>query len=65
MRVVSSASRSSGGAVNAVGFDADLVRRYDVNGPRYTSYPTANLFSERFTAASYAEALQRLHDLLP
>ncbi len=23
---------------------ADLLRRFDVNGPRYTSYPTANLF---------------------
>ena len=27
-------------------FDPDLIRAYDVNGPRYTSYPTANLFSE-------------------
>ena len=27
-------------------FDPDLIRAYDVNGPRYTSYPTANLFAE-------------------
>ena len=28
-------------------FDPDLVRRYDVTGPRYTSYPTAPQFTER------------------
>ena len=26
---------------SAVIFDADLIRRYDSRGPRYTSYPTA------------------------
>ncbi len=41
-------------------FEADLVRRYDVNGPRYTSYPTANLFSESFQASSLEDALKRL-----
>ncbi|MEQ8860713.1 MAG: oxygen-independent coproporphyrinogen III oxidase [Pseudomonadales bacterium] len=44
------------------GFDADLIRRYDVNGPRYTSYPTANLFSEAFPAGGYRQALQNLPD---
>lgn len=34
-------------------FDADLVRRIDGNGPRYTSYPTADRFIEAFGAASY------------
>ena len=29
-------------------FDADLIRRYDVPGPRYTSYPTAPHFHTRF-----------------
>jgi oxygen-independent coproporphyrinogen-3 oxidase len=29
-------------------FDADLIRRYDVSGPRYTSYPTADRFIEAF-----------------
>lgn len=37
-------------------FDADLVRRYDGRGPRYTSYPTANLFSNDFDADRYREA---------
>lgn len=43
-------------------FDPDLVRKYDVNGPRYTSYPTANLFADTFSTARYEEALCRLGD---
>ena len=31
-------------------FDADLLRRYDTPGPRYTSYPTAPQFSACFGA---------------
>lgn len=38
-------------------FDPDLIRRYDVNGPRYTSYPTANLFTGDFPASGYRDAL--------
>jgi oxygen-independent coproporphyrinogen III oxidase len=34
-------------------FDPELLRRYDVNGPRYTSYPTADRFTEAFNAESY------------
>lgn len=36
-------------SLNASLFDADLIRRFDVNGPRYTSYPTADQFHSRFT----------------
>ncbi len=32
-------------------FDSQLVRRFDIHGPRYTSYPTADRFGEQFTAA--------------
>ncbi|UUZ73070.1 oxygen-independent coproporphyrinogen III oxidase [Polaromonas sp. P1(28)-8] len=35
----------------------DLLRRFDVPGPRYTSYPTADRFVEAFTAADYGQAL--------
>ena len=38
---------------------ADLVRRYDVAAPRYTSYPTAPMWSEAFGAREYAQALER------
>jgi oxygen-independent coproporphyrinogen-3 oxidase len=34
-------------------FDADLIRRLDVSGPRYTSYPTADRFVEAFDAHCY------------
>ncbi len=36
------------------GFDADLIRRYDGRGPRYTSYPTALQFTPDVTPAVYA-----------
>jgi len=36
-------------------FDAELMQRYDVRGPRYTSYPTALQFSEAFDREAYRE----------
>ncbi len=38
-------------------FDPELIRKYDGLGPRYTSYPTADRFSEGFTAEHLANAL--------
>ena len=35
----------------------ELLRRYDVAGPRYTSYPTADRFVEAFGEADYLQAL--------
>ncbi len=35
----------------------ELLRKFDVSGPRYTSYPTADRFVEAFTADDYARAL--------
>ncbi len=35
----------------------DLLRRYDVAGPRYTSYPTADRFVEAFGQSDYVQAL--------
>ncbi len=37
---------------------AQLLQRFDVNGPRYTSYPTADRFVEAFSADDYAQALR-------
>ncbi len=34
-------------------FDAELIRKYDKAGPRYTSYPTAVQFHEGFDEAQY------------
>src|SRR5688572_30474181 len=35
----------------------ELLRRFDVPGPRYTSYPTADRFVEAFGEGDYARAL--------
>lgn len=40
-------------------FDAELIKRYDTAGPRYTSYPTAVQFSDTFGELQYREALAR------
>jgi oxygen-independent coproporphyrinogen-3 oxidase len=44
-------------AVRGFEFDANLIRKYDGFGPRYTSYPTADRFHAGFTAANYVDAL--------
>ena len=38
-------------------FDPQVIRRFDVNGPRYTSYPTADRFVEAFGAEAYRQWL--------
>ncbi|MBX3587897.1 MAG: oxygen-independent coproporphyrinogen III oxidase [Ramlibacter sp.] len=35
----------------------ELLRRFDIAGPRYTSYPTADRFVEAFCAPDYRQAL--------
>lgn len=40
-------------------FNIDLLRKYDVSGPRYTSYPTAPHFSEDFDADDYIEEIEK------
>lgn len=43
----------------------ELLTRYDVSGPRYTSYPTADRFVEAFGESDYIQALQqRQHGLV-
>ncbi len=37
----------------------ELLRRFDVSGPRYTSYPTADRFVEAFGQDEYTLALQQ------
>ena len=36
-----------------VEFNTELIKRYDVAGPRYTSYPTAVQFNDGFDAEAY------------
>jgi oxygen-independent coproporphyrinogen-3 oxidase len=40
------------------GWAPDLLKRYDCHGPRYTSYPGAQMFSEQFNQHDYTQALQ-------
>lgn len=38
---------------------SELLTRFDVSGPRYTSYPTADRFVEAFSEADYLQALDQ------
>jgi oxygen-independent coproporphyrinogen III oxidase len=40
-------------------FTPELLARLDTNGPRYTSYPTADRFHAGFGPAEYGQALER------
>jgi oxygen-independent coproporphyrinogen III oxidase len=40
----------------------ELLKRYDVAGPRYTSYPTADRFVEAFGETDYLQALEQRRD---
>lgn len=46
-------------AVTVEPLSPELLRRHDVAGPRYTSYPTADRFVEAFGPDDYARALQQ------
>ena len=41
------------------GVSAEMLQKYDVSGPRYTSYPTADRFVEAFTEGAYKLALEQ------
>ncbi|MDR6455673.1 oxygen-independent coproporphyrinogen III oxidase [Variovorax paradoxus] len=46
----------------AAPLSAAVLRQFDVAGPRYTSYPTADRFIEAFGAEEYAAALRERRD---
>ena len=41
---------------------AELLTKFDVPGPRYTSYPTADRFVEAFGETDYLQALEQRRD---
>ena len=41
---------------NRISFDPELIRRYDLRAPRYTSYPSADHFENNFTEKHYRQA---------
>ena len=40
-------------------FDPEIIKKFDIKGPRYTSYPTADRFASSFDADSYLPILNR------
>lgn len=46
----------------SVEFNPDLIRRYDIAGPRYTSYPTAVQFNENFGEEEYRTIARRSNE---
>ncbi|HJV53178.1 MAG TPA: radical SAM protein, partial [Noviherbaspirillum sp.] len=42
---------------SSVLFDAGLIRKLSQQGPRYTSYPTADRFTEEFRVGDYLQAV--------
>lgn len=43
-------------------WDEAFIKKHDVAGPRYTSYPTALQFHEEFTFADYERAIQQSNE---
>ena len=43
--------------MDLLSLDKKLVKKYDLNGPRYTSYPTANMFTKDFGADELCAAI--------
>lgn len=48
---------------NLIKWDLDLIKRYDLSGPRYTSYPTAVQFDPELSAADLVSTGQNSADL--
>jgi oxygen-independent coproporphyrinogen-3 oxidase len=46
----------------SVDFNADLIRRYDISGPRYTSYPTVKEFKDDITEGDYRRWARRSNE---
>src|SRR4051794_27070178 len=46
-----------------VQFDIELIRKLSQQGPRYTSYPTADRFTEEFRMGDYLTAVNNVRTL--
>lgn len=43
----------------------DLIQKYNNPVPRYTSYPPANFFSDKYTSSEFIRAIEKSNDWLP
>ncbi|MBF8273997.1 MAG: coproporphyrinogen III oxidase, anaerobic [Magnetococcales bacterium] len=50
---------------SSVAIDLGLITKYDVSGPRYTSYPTAPCFVEPFSDAEVVAEVERIRRQTP
>ena len=48
---------------SSVQFDAALIRKMSQQGPRYTSYPTADRFAENFGMGDYLQAVNSVRSM--
>lgn len=48
--------------LDLIGLTPSLLERYDRPGPRYTSYPTAPLFSPEYDSSTYVDQLRQAAD---
>ena len=55
----STACRAPEATSRPLPFSRDILARLDKNGPRYTSYPTADRYHDGFGQAQYTQALKR------
>ena len=51
------ASATTASIIPSVEFDAELIRKLNQLGPRYTSYPTADRFTDAFGYGDYLQAV--------
>ncbi|RML27804.1 Coproporphyrinogen-III oxidase [Pseudomonas syringae pv. lapsa] len=58
MLAISPAGPGNARMLDAIRWDSDLIHRYDVAGPRYTSYPTAVQFHTQVSAFDLLHALR-------
>lgn len=49
----------------SIEWDEELISRYNVSGPRYTSYPTALEFNHSVNEQTYIRALRNLKESIP
>lgn len=52
-------AKSSNFVFSNVEISESLIRKFDVSGPRYTSYPTADRFNQDYNAQTYVQYLQQ------
>ncbi len=61
--ILESTAQTSGRT--AIPWQPELLARYDIRGPRYTSYPGAQMFNQDFLVSDYEESLKRLGEDVP